>query len=157
MKIHIFLVFMIMFLISGCSFYQQNFKSTNYQSKNFSQEKLRSIAREWKNTPYVLGGTNKRGSDCSGFTQNVFAQFHTKIPRTTKAQLHSGKKISKKYLQTGDLVFFKTGRGPNAMHVGIYLSNNHFIHLSTKGGVKEVSLNDSYWKSKYIGAARYGL
>ncbi|HEG5194545.1 TPA: C40 family peptidase, partial [Campylobacter jejuni] len=51
--------------------------------------------------------------------------------------------------------FFKTGRGPNGMHVGIYMSKGKFIHLSTKGGVKEVELNNSYWKARYIGARRY--
>lgn len=97
----------------------------------------------------------KKGADCSGFTQSVLAQLNIRIPRTTKTQLGSGRKVSKSKLQTGDLVFFKTGRGPNGMHVGIYMSKGKFIHLSTKGGVKEVELNSSYWKARYIGARRY--
>ncbi len=156
MRFHIFFVFVLMFLLSGCSIFQQNFGFLGFQSgKEISQAQLRSIAKQWKNTPYVLGGSSKRGSDCSGFTQSVFSQFNIKIPRTTVAQLSSGRKVAKKDLKTGDLLFFKTGRGPNAMHVGIYLSNNNFIHLSTRGGVKEVSLNETYWKKRYIGAARY--
>ncbi|HEG8191788.1 TPA: C40 family peptidase, partial [Campylobacter coli] len=116
---------------------------------------LKVIANEWKKTPYVLGGTSKKGADCSGFTQSALAQLNIRIPRTTKTQLGSGRKVSKSKLQTGDLVFFKTGRGPNGMHVGIYMSKGKFIHLSTKGGVKEVELNSSYWKARYIGARRY--
>lgn len=159
MRIHLILICVAVFLISGCSFYQQGFKpSQSYQNKGFSQTKLKAIAKEWKNTPYVLGGMSNKGSDCSGFTQNVFAQFNIQIPRDTKAQLSSGKKIpNKKDLRTGDLVFFRTSRGPNGMHVGIYLDKGYFIHLSTKGGVKQVSLSDPYWKKRYLGASRYSL
>ncbi|MCH5337045.1 MAG: C40 family peptidase [Campylobacter sp.] len=157
MRIHIVLIFVIGFLVSGCSFYEQFFGSSTYQGSSVLQAKLKSIAKDWKRTPYVLGGTTKKGADCSGFTQNVFTQLNKQIPRTTAQQLSSGKKISKNNLRTGDLVFFRTGRGPNAMHVGIYLSNNNFIHLSTHGGVRQVSMNESYWKKRYIGASRYDL
>ena len=150
---HIFFIITIIFFISGCSFYQ----NLNYRpSYNTNKEaRLKVIANEWKKTPYVLGGTSKKGADCSGFTQSALAQLNIRIPRTTKTQLGSGRKVSKSKLQTGDLVFFKTGRGPNGMHVGIYMSKGKSIHLSTKGGVKEVELNSSYWKARYIGARRY--
>ena len=151
---HIYFVIIMIFFISGCSLYQNvNYTSTNY---NINKEaKLRAIANEWKRTPYVLGGTTKRGADCSGFTQSTLAQFNILIPRTTKTQLNSGVKVSKLKLKTGDLVFFKTGRGPNGMHVGIYTNRGKFIHLSTRGGVKEVDLDNPYWKARYIGARRY--
>ncbi|EAK8774635.1 NlpC/P60 family protein [Campylobacter jejuni] len=150
---HIFFIITIIFFISGCSFYQ----NLNYRpSYNTNKEaRLKVIANEWKKTPYVLGGTSKKGADCSGFTQSALAQLNIRIPRTTKTQLGSGRKVSKSKLQTGDLVFFKTGRGSNGMHVGIYMSKGKFIHLSTKDGVKEVELNSSYWKARYIGARRY--
>lgn len=145
----------IVFFISGCSFYQNlNYTRPSYNDTS-KESKLRVIANEWKRTPYVLGGTTKKGADCSGFTQSALAQLNIRIPRTTKTQMGSGVKVSKSKLKTGDLVFFKTGRGPNGMHVGIYTSKGKFIHLSTKGGVKEVELNNSYWKARYIGARRY--
>ncbi|EOJ2288523.1 TPA: C40 family peptidase [Campylobacter jejuni] len=151
---HIFFIIAIVFFISGCSFYQNlNYTRPIYNTNK--ETKLKIIANEWKKTPYVLGGTTKKGADCSGFTQSALAQLNIRIPRTTKTQLGSGRKVSKSKLQTGDLVFFKTGRGPNGMHVGIYTSKGKFIHLSTKGGVKEVELNSSYWKARYIGARRY--
>uniref|UniRef100_UPI0013C31C2F NlpC/P60 family protein n=2 Tax=Pseudomonadati TaxID=3379134 RepID=UPI0013C31C2F len=111
---HIFFIITIIFFISGCSFYQ----NLNYHpSYNTNKEaRLKVIANEWKKTPYVLGGTSKKGADCSGFTQSALAQLNIRIPRTTKTQLGSGRKVSKSKLQTGDLVFFKTGRGPNGMH-----------------------------------------
>ncbi len=154
MRFVIFFLVVIAFYIGGCSLAQNaSHTPTNY---NVDKEtRLRMIANEWKKTPYVLGGTTKKGADCSGFTQSALAQLNIRIPRTTKTQLGSGRKVSKSKLKTGDLVFFKTGRGPNGMHVGIYMSKGKFIHLSTKGGVREVDLNSSYWKNRYIGARRY--
>ncbi|MBK1971100.1 C40 family peptidase [Campylobacter sp. TTU_617] len=155
-KIYLIFFLGVLFLTSGCSIYQQN-NSLGFANYNIVETKIQRIAKEWKKTPYKLGGTTKKGADCSGFTQSVLFEFKTRIPRTTKTQLESGESISKKNLKAGDLVFFKTGRGPNGMHVGIYLSNNKFIHLSTKGGAKEASLNNAYWKKRYIGARRYNL
>ncbi len=150
----IFFVIMVAFCIGGCSL-SQNTSHTKINYNIDKETRLRAIANEWKKTPYVLGGSTKRGADCSGFAQSTLAQFNTHIPRTTTKQLRSGIKVSKSKLKTGDLVFFKTGRGPNGMHVGIYMSKGKFIHLSTKGGVREVDLNSSYWKNRYIGARRY--
>lgn len=118
--------------------------------------KLLHAQKEWKKTPYRLGGTSIKGADCSGFTQSIFEdKFNLKIPRNTVGQLKQGIQIPKKQLKTGDLVFFKSGRGPNGLHVGIYLSDNNFVHLSAKGGAKIANLENNYWKPKYYTARRY--
>ncbi|TKX34791.1 C40 family peptidase [Campylobacter taeniopygiae] len=152
----LFFIFLALFFITGCSFYP-NFAfmgKPNYHYSNV-ESKLKSIAYEWRKTPYVLGGNTKRGADCSAFTQKALLEFNAKIPRTTVTQLNSGIRVSKSHLKAGDLVFFRTGRGPNGMHVGIYTSKGNFIHLSSRGGAREANLSNSYWKSRYIGARRY--
>ncbi|PVX33035.1 putative lipoprotein NlpC [Pasteurella langaaensis DSM 22999] len=102
--------------------------------------------REWGGTPYVLGGNTRNGVDCSGFTRVTFIdRFNIQLPRTTTEQSKYGKKVPKNQIQTGDLVFFKTGRGPNGYHVGIYVKDDKFLHASTKGGVIYSSLNNPYW------------
>lgn len=154
-KIYLFLIYGL--LISACSINYTSKNTPYIGSTNDLHTKLSYIAKEWKATPYVLGGNTKKGADCSAFTQNAFKELGVFIPRTTRAQLTSGQKIPKNALKTGDLVFFKTGRGPNGLHVGIYTSNHHFIQLSSKGGVREVSLDNSYWKARYIGARRYNI
>ena len=149
--------FVVLILFSGCVV-NNKYNPPLYGKKYSDYEIYNALLKEkskWSKTPYVLGGTTKNGADCSGFTQSVLRDFDRKIPRTTKAQINSGFKIQKSKLKSGDLVFFKTGRGPNGMHVGIYLKNKKFIHLSTKGGAKEASLDNSYWKKRYIGARRY--
>ncbi|MBZ7939086.1 MULTISPECIES: C40 family peptidase [Campylobacter] len=152
----LFFIFLALFFITGCSFYP-NFAFMGKPNHHYSnvESKLKSIAYEWRKTPYVLGGNTKRGADCSAFTQKALLEFNAKIPRTTVTQLNSGIRVSKSRLKAGDLVFFRTGRGPNGMHVGIYTSKGNFIHLSSRGGAREASLSNSYWKSRYIGARRY--
>lgn len=158
-KIQILLgILCLAYLFNACSStsYQSAYKSSKKINYSGISSQLINIQKKWQRTPYRLGGVTPKGADCSGFTQSVlYNNFGTKIPRTTLAQMQGGKKVSKNNLKSGDLLFFKTGRGPNGIHVGIYVQKDEFIHLSTKGGVKKVSFSTSYWKPKYLGARRY--
>ena len=110
---------------------------------------------EWAGTPYAIGGKSRHGVDCSGFVQLTFKdRFDISLPRMTKDQAEYGHFINKKDIQTGDLVFFKTGLGPNGYHVGIYVKEDKFLHASTKGGVIYSSLESPYWKKAYWQARR---
>lgn len=144
-------------------------KASKSSAKNSSRVEssalgvLLSQQKQWKSTPYVSGGVKKSGADCSGFVQSVFSEsFSVQLPRTTIDQMNGGKKLggkqmSQSKLRTGDLVFFKTGRGALGYHVGIYLENGEFLHLSAKGGAKIASLSNSYWSPKFIKAVRYDI
>ena len=111
--------------------------------------------REWKGTRYRLGGTSKSGVDCSGFMQITFRDlFGIDLPRTTTEQAKEGTRVSKSEIKTGDLVFFKTGRGPNGKHVGVYVKNGQFLHASTKGGVIYSDLDSPYWSKTFWQARR---
>merc|ERR1711879_91991 len=105
---------------------------------------LMDFYNEWKNVKYKLGGNSKRGIDCSAFTQRIFKEkFDINIPRTTRTQVNIGKKIDKSELETGDLVFFKTGLTDR--HVGIYMGNGNFMHASIKG-VKFTKINKPFYR-----------
>jgi cell wall-associated NlpC family hydrolase len=109
---------------------------------------LERYLKKWKSVRYRLGGSSRRGIDCSAFVQQAFKkQFNVKLPRNTRGQVRRGKTIPKSKLKTGDLVFFKTGR--RVRHVGIYVNNNKFIHASSSKGVTNSSLNIVYWSKKY--------
>jgi len=108
----------------------------------------------WLGAPYLPGGNTKNGADCSGFVSSVYMEKERMyIPRSTTEEYRIGKEIDRDNLIVGDLVFFGDGRKVN--HVGIYVGNDNFIHASTSSGVMISPLEDSYWKSKYIGAKRY--
>jgi probable lipoprotein NlpC len=110
---------------------------------------------QWHGTPYRYGGMGRGGVDCSGFVYLTFRdRFDLQRPRTTVAQTDIGTRISKDELLPGDLVFFKTGSGENGLHVGIYDTDDQFIHASTSQGVIRSSLNNVYWKKVFWQARR---
>lgn len=128
--------------------------SSKSATKTISNKtKLESQFRHYKGTKYKYGGIDKRGFDCSGFTKTVYNNaFKVILPRTTKEMSKLGKKVSKKKLKPGDLVFFRPSR--RYRHVGIYIGENTFIHSSTSKGVIKSKLDDFYWKKKYRYAKR---
>ncbi|MGF1688315.1 NlpC/P60 family protein [Photobacterium japonica] len=112
-----------------------------------------TVYRQWQGTPYKLGGTSRKGIDCSAFVQVGFSDvLKMQLPRTTSEQVRKGKWVDIKALKKGDLVFFKTGR--NLRHVGIYVGDEQFLHASTSQGVMISSLNNPYWQRTYWQARR---
>ena len=108
---------------------------------------------DWKGVRYRLGGSTKKGIDCSGFVQRTFReQFGLELPRSTYEQQEMGKSVSRSNLRTGDLVLFRAGS--TGRHVGIYIGNNQFVHASTSSGVIISSMNEPYWKKRYNEARR---
>lgn len=108
---------------------------------------------QWYGTRYKLGGTTKRGIDCSALVQTIFiSAFGVTLPRTARDQYRVTRRISCTELQEGDLLFFNTRGGVS--HVGIYLQNNKFVHASVSGGVMISDMFDPYYVRKFIGAGR---
>lgn len=87
---------------------------------------------------YRWGGESViTGMDCSAFTQHVLAKFGVCIPRTSRNQSMTGKRVRQSELKAGDLIFFDTiGYRPGIDHVGIYLGNGHFVHSASGRGVE---------------------
>lgn len=138
---------------------QQNLPSQSLQPTPAAQaapvhEKLMTVFANYEGTPYVYGGTNRNGFDCSGFINVAFNEaFNLNLPRTTDGIASSGKPIMRNQLTAGDIVFFKTSA--KELHAGIYTKDGQFIHASTSKGVIASSLENAYWKNRYIAARRF--
>lgn len=110
---------------------------------------------EWWGTPYVLGGSSKRGVDCSYFTLDVMnAIYNTNLKRTAAEQYEQSEKIDWSDLKEGDLIFFKTDGSRSISHVGIYMTNNKFAHASTSQGVTISDLSEPYWQKRLYSLGR---
>jgi cell wall-associated NlpC family hydrolase len=105
--------------------------------------------------PYVWGGTGPDGFDCSGLMQTIFAENGISISRGAKDQYKNGRKIKRKNLRPGDLIFFETYT-KGVSHVGIWLSDGKFLHAeSSDAGVTITPISIPYWNERYYGAATY--
>ncbi len=144
----------ICFILSGCGGHSVPPKGHLTHSHRVVVQ-LKEQLKQWQGTPYRDGGSDRHGIDCSGFVWRTFRdRFDIPLPRTTSAQTELGTSVARDRLMPGDLVFFKTGRGKRGLHVGIYHTDDKFIHASTSRGVTRSSLNNVYWKKTYWQARR---
>ena len=104
--------------------------------------------------PYLNGGADPSGFDCSGFVEYVFAQNGFSLPRDVQQQWRVGQPVPRPDLRPGDLVFFSiTGGGPS--HVGIAAGSDTFVHApSSRGRVRTEQLSTGYWSRRFVGARR---
>lgn len=102
---------------------------------NLKNKQLYKYINEWSGVKYRLGGLDKRGIDCSGFTYLVQKDIYGKeLPRRSVDQASVIKEKNLNQLKEGDLIFFSFG-GREIDHVGIYLNGDSFVHASPSRGI----------------------
>lgn len=117
-------------------------------------EAIIDYAYTYLGTPYVYGGSSYSGTDCSGFTMRVFAEYGYSLPHGCTGQYRISTPVTTAERQRGDLVFFTAYGQGDFEHVGIYLGGGAFIHASSSKGVIVSYLSETYYAENYIGAAR---
>lgn len=123
---------------------------------NLKNNKLEREAKAWLGVPYRMGGTNKSGTDCSGFVRAIYSKVYGKtlVRQSRDMAKNISKKIKKeRRLKEGDLVFFKI-KGNRISHVGIYLKDGLFIHASSSRGVVVSSLDEKYYSKRFCYGGR---
>ena len=117
------------------------------------EQQLRRAAREWDRTPHRMGGLDHNGIDCSGLVKVLYRDlFNVPLPRSSRQQVRQGVAVGQQRLTAGDLVFFKPPHKDN--HVGIYLGDGQFLHVSTRRGVMVSHIKEKYWRNSYWTARR---
>ena len=174
-KKHLFILFIAMIPLFGISLNMpqtlmagndENFDSTAIKGYHFflskgihfdstSNIKLYNEVYTWFGVPYRYGGRSKAGTDCSGFATQIYKIVYNKIISGSANDIYQKlKHIEKSGLKEGDLVFFKINRY-RISHVGIYLSNNKFIHATSWGKSVTISdLKETYYSRYYFSAGR---
>ncbi len=106
-----------------------------------NQENLLKAVRFFINVPYLWGGKNALGMDCSGFTQTVMSLFGKALLRNASEQVTQGKPIKDlSKAKAGDLVFFDHEDG-KISHVGIVIDPERVIHCSGRVKVEKLDSN----------------
>ncbi|HLN21798.1 MAG TPA: C40 family peptidase [Bacteroidales bacterium] len=124
---------------------------------SFLADDLLETARTYLGVPHCMGGTSFRCIDCSGFVMKVFEEYGITLPHNSQAQSKIGEVIrNRDELMKGDIVFFKESYKTSnyITHAGIYIGDNRFIHTSSGKGVTITSLDDSWWKDKFVYGTR---
>ncbi len=108
-----------------------------------NQENLLKAVRFFINVPYLWGGKNALGMDCSGFTQTVMNLFGKTLLRNASEQVTQGKPIKDlSKAKAGDLVFFTKSPMTNDQlpitHVGIVIDPERVIHCSGRVKVEKL-------------------
>lgn len=117
-------------------------------------QQLYQAIQTWMGTPYLYGGTDKNGVDCSAFVGNIYLEVYQKrLHRVANDIQQDVTLISKSELREGDIVFFTNSKG-RVSHVGIYLKDGMFAHSSTSRGVIISKLDDGYWSKHFYKGGR---
>ncbi len=121
--------------------------------KDFNADLIKEVI-DWIGTPYVYGGADKTGTDCSGFVQQVYkVVYNLSTARSANGIYEECIKVKREKLKQGELVFFKINT-EKVGHVGIYLQDSYFIHASTSKGVMVSSLDLDYWTKYFISGGK---
>lgn len=109
-------------------------------------QQIINTALSYVGTPYVWGGADPSGFDCSGLMQYVFGQFGITLPRVSQDQSTLGTRVELNDLQPGDLLFW--GPEGSAHHVALYIGNNEFVQAPEPGECVKVT-NINYFTPDY--------
>lgn len=121
---------------------------------NEKGDRIISRARTMIGMPYVRGGRNPGGFDCSGLVQWAYKNEGISLPRTAREQSQVGTRITDvEEMRAGDIVAFRHPR--RGYHTGIYVGDGKFIHSPhRRDRVKISSLSDPYFRTTFLGARR---
>lgn len=112
--------------------------SGEYSTNEELRSEIVAYAMQFLGNRYVHGGQSlETGTDCSGFTSLIYAEFGYSVSRTPAGQLSgTGRSVSYSEAQPGDIICYGSGR---CTHVALYIGDGQIIHAanSRKGVVTQ--------------------
>lgn len=102
---------------------------TGYTASGDLRTDIVNNALQYIGCPYVHGGNSlTNGTDCSGFTSLIYAQYGYGLSRTPSGQLSSnGRSVGLDEIRPGDIVCYGKSK---CTHVAIYIGNGQIVHAA---------------------------
>lgn len=103
--------------------------SGNYGSNAELRDEIVAYAMQFLGNRYVHGGRSLvTGTDCSGFTSLIYAEFGYSISRTPAGQLSgAGREVAFSEIQPGDIICYGSKK---CSHVAMYIGDGKIIHAA---------------------------
>ena len=151
-------IVIILLLLTVSAFSQNQFNDyTKFkESEPLNLTPLSSFVMSWYGVKYKLGGSTKRGIDCSQFTKRLYWDVYgRKLGNNCAEQWKQTIRVERDSLKVGDIIFFRSRQSPSGWHCGLYLGKDTFVHAANKKeGVKISSLFEPRYLRSYKGAGR---
>jgi len=151
-------IVIILLLLTVSAFSQNQFNDyTKFkESEPLNLTPLSSFVMSWYGVKYKLGGSTKRGIDCSQFTKRLYWDVYgRKLGNNCAEQWKQTIRVERDSLKVGDIIFFRSRQSPSGWHCGLYLGKDTFAHAANKKeGVKISSLFEPRYIRAYKGAGR---
>ena len=156
LKIYIFII--VCFCLTCFQLCAQDNSMTPGQAQTLRESFVKEI-KTHVGAPYEYGAVGPDSFDCSGLIYYCANKsIKVQLPRTAKAIYNYARIIPDEKIELGDLMFFKTTGSSTISHIGVYIGNNQFISAISDGpntGVIVSSLNQDYWKERYVSTGQF--
>jgi cell wall-associated NlpC family hydrolase len=114
----------------------------------FSLEGVYETALKYRGVPYVFGGADPSGFDCSGFIMFIYAQFGVSLPHSVHQQDQIGTTIPASEARPGDVIVFN-----DESHDGFVAPDGMILHAPYSG----VSVRQQPLWSDAVHYVRFGI
>lgn len=125
---------------------------TTYTTNAELRQQIVDYAMQYLGNKYVHGGQSlSGGTDCSGFTSLIYAEFGYSLSRTPAGQLSgAGRSMDYSEIQPGDVICY--GSSGKCSHVALYIGDGQIIHAanSRKGVIISSATYDTILGVKNI-------
>lgn len=123
---------------------------SDYGTNDELRASIVEYALQFVGNKYVHGGQSLTGgTDCSGFTCYIYADFGYSLSRTPQGQWSSdGRSISADDIRPGDIVCYSSG-GSKCTHVALYIGDGQIVHAANSK--RGVVVDSMYYDDTYIG------
>ncbi len=126
--------------------------------EELKEYKFYDFIDQWIGTKYAKTGFTQDSMNIAPFVSALYQySFKRKLP-TTPIGIFKSNEISlftgRKFLQEGDLLFFRYNKDNPVSDIGVYLRNNRILVSTRKDGLIISDFNQDYFQLRYTSAGR---